>query len=642
MSKLKFYILYATVIFYALYAQSPALDNYVALEDTSFSFYAADTFYGSNYTVYIIYMSSQSWRDSSEVDRTLWEHWADVIIPDNVYYDKALLFINGGSNHPNPPDDVEEELATIATLSNSIVIDFGMVPNEPLTFSDETESRTEDEIIAYTWDKFLYGGDETWILQLPMVKSVVKAMDMVQLFTAGLHNPIEINQFVLSGASKRGWTTWLTSAVDDRVCAMVPAVFDALNIVQSFKHHYGAYGFWAPAVGDYEEIGIFDWLIYPEIYDLMAVVDPLEYKDGYTLPKFLIHATGDEFFIPSSRFYFDELPGQSYQRYVPNASHGLDQAIEDVVYSLLAFYKAILNDYSLPEFSWEIQDDGSIRFESISSPVQVKLWQATNENAFDFRYMTIGPAWEDSILTDLGDGVYIAEVSEPDSGWIAFFIEAIYLGIGQFSYKFSSDVSFLPKTLPYAAEIPFTVNDPGNVYEQIWIEGEMTSGLPLGLHNDISEGSWNITIPIVIDGEYSFNVIGVSNADSTVLNDTPILFTVLNGQVSGETDFTASTAAVSDSGLPEKFMVHPAFPNPFNPMTTFRYDLQEDAMVNITIYDMLGRIVNNLVSSQQSAGYKSVRWNATNDAGSPVSAGLYLYMIQAGDFRQTKKMVLLK
>jgi hypothetical protein len=242
----------------------------------------------------------------------------------------------------------------------------------------------------------------------------------------------------------------------------------------------------------------------------------------------------------------------------------------------------------------------------------------------------------------LGDGVYIAEVSEPDSGWIAFFIEAIYLGIGQFSYKFSSDISFLPKTLPYAAEIPFTVNDPGNVFEQIWIEGEMTSGLPLGLHNDISEGSWNVTIPIVIDGEYSFNVIGVSNADSTILNETPILFTVLNGQVSGETDFTASTAAVSDSGLPEKFRVYPAFPNPFNPMTTFRYDLQEDAMVNITIYDMLGRIVNNLVSSQQSAGYKSVRWNATNDAGSPVSAGLYLYMIQAGDFRQTKKMVLLK
>ena len=84
------------------------------------------------------------------------------------------------------------------------------------------------------------------------------------------------------------------------------------------------------------------------------------------------------------------------------------------------------------------------------------------------------------------------------------------------------------------------------------------------------------------------------------------------------------------------------YPNPFNPVTTLRYDLPEDAMVNITIYDMMGRVVKTMVNSQQNAGFKSVRWNATNDAGSPVSAGLYLYMIQAGDFRQTKKMVLLK
>ena len=77
-------------------------------------------------------------------------------------------------------------------------------------------------------------------------------------------------------------------------------------------------------------------------------------------------------------------------------------------------------------------------------------------------------------------------------------------------------------------------------------------------------------------------------------------------------------------------------------MTTIRYDLPEDALVNIIIYDMMGRVVSNLVYSQQTAGYKSIQWNATNDAGSPVSAGIYLYMIQAGDFRQTKKMVLLK
>jgi hypothetical protein len=96
------------------------------------------------------------------------------------------------------------------------------------------------------------------------------------------------------------------------------------------------------------------------------------------------------------------------------------------------------------------------------------------------------------------------------------------------------------------------------------------------------------------------------------------------------------------SQLPRKFKLYPAYPNPFNPVTTLHYDLPEDALVNITIYDMMGRQVSTLVSSQQNAGYKSVQWNATNDKGAPVSAGLYLYTIQAGNFRQTKKMVLLK
>ena len=93
---------------------------------------------------------------------------------------------------------------------------------------------------------------------------------------------------------------------------------------------------------------------------------------------------------------------------------------------------------------------------------------------------------------------------------------------------------------------------------------------------------------------------------------------------------------------PTKFNLQNSFPNPFNPVTTLRYDLPEDALVNITIYDMVGRVVKTLMNDQQTAGYKSIQWNATNDAGSPVSAGIYLYMIQAGDFRQTKKMGLLK
>ena len=94
--------------------------------------------------------------------------------------------------------------------------------------------------------------------------------------------------------------------------------------------------------------------------------------------------------------------------------------------------------------------------------------------------------------------------------------------------------------------------------------------------------------------------------------------------------------------LTDNFKIYQPYPNPFNPVTNIRYDLPEDALVNITIYDMMGRKIITLVSSWQTAGYKTVQWNANNDAGEPVSAGLYLYIIEAEQIRQMRKMVLLK
>jgi len=94
--------------------------------------------------------------------------------------------------------------------------------------------------------------------------------------------------------------------------------------------------------------------------------------------------------------------------------------------------------------------------------------------------------------------------------------------------------------------------------------------------------------------------------------------------------------------LPEVFSLHQNYPNPFNPVTKLRYDLPENGHVNITIYDMLGREVKTLINQTQNAGYRSIIWDATNDYGKPVSAGIYLYQIQAGEYMRTKKMVLLK
>ncbi len=99
---------------------------------------------------------------------------------------------------------------------------------------------------------------------------------------------------------------------------------------------------------------------------------------------------------------------------------------------------------------------------------------------------------------------------------------------------------------------------------------------------------------------------------------------------------------VSSTNIPEQFILYPNYPNPFNPVTTIRYDLSKESFVDITIYDMLGNVVNNLVNTNESPGYKSIQWNATNNQGEPVSAGVYLYKIQAGNFVGTKKMILLK
>ena len=102
------------------------------------------------------------------------------------------------------------------------------------------------------------------------------------------------------------------------------------------------------------------------------------------------------------------------------------------------------------------------------------------------------------------------------------------------------------------------------------------------------------------------------------------------------------TLSIDGADIPEVFALHQHYPNPFNPTTQIKYDLPEDALVNITIYDIMGRSIKSLVNSKQTAGYRSIQWNATTNLGEPVSAGMYIYMIQAGEFRQVRKMVLLK
>jgi hypothetical protein len=118
---------------------------------------------------------------------------------------------------------------------------------------------------------------------------------------------------------------------------------------------------------------------------------------------------------------------------------------------------------------------------------------------------------------------------------------------------------------------------------------------------------------------------------------------ILDGSVGVYTNSMLVVSDWGDGGVPLEFALKQNYPNPFNPSTLIRYQLPEQTNVTVSIYDIMGRKVRTLLSADnQLAGYRQVLWNATNDFGQPVSAGMYIYTIQAGAFRMTKKMVLMK
>ncbi|NLY01119.1 MAG: PhoPQ-activated pathogenicity [Rhodopirellula sp.] len=437
-----------------------ALDDYVQKADPSYSWKLVQQVPGKGFTAYLVDMTSQTWRTSQEVDRPQWRHWLRVVKPDAVAYDTGFLFIGGGRNDRDPPKPVDERMAKIALATRSVTAELHMVPNQPLVFHGDGKPRVEDDLVAYTWDQFLNSGDPTWPARNPMVKSAVRAMDTVTaLMASDEGGKARVDKFVVAGGSKRGWTTWLTGAVDDRVVAIVPIVIDVLNAEKSIRHHWAAYGFWAPAIHDYQTHGILARLDAPASDDLYRLVDPYSYRHRLKKPKYIVTAAGDQFFLPdSARFYFDDLEGEKYLRVVPNADHSLDGS--DALESIVAFYRLILSGKPRPEFTWKFESDGTIRVEAADPPLAATFWQATNPDARDFRLESLGPKYTASDL-EISDGVYTATVAKPPKGWTAYFVELTYR-VGELPLKFTTPVRITPDTLPFAdTPIPTSLEQTG-------------------------------------------------------------------------------------------------------------------------------------------------------------------------------------
>ncbi|GAC1678747.1 MAG: PhoPQ-activated pathogenicity-related family protein [Candidatus Acidiferrum sp.] len=426
-----------------------ALDRYVHAADPAFKYKLVKTAPGHGYVTYVLDMTSQQYLTAAEVNRPIWKHWLTIVKPEKVKSEVGLLFISGGDNGDAAPEGADPLAAEIAVSTGAVVATLNMVPNQPLIFTGEERERSEDAIIAYTWDKFLRTGNEKWPLRLAMTKAAVRAMDAVSGFLLSEQGgEVKVTKYVVSGESKRGWTTWTTAAVDPRVIAIMPMVIDLLNIVPSMAHHYRVYGSFSSELDDYAQAGIMQWSNTREYQKLMQIEEPFQYRERLTMPKFILNASGDQFFVPdSSQFYFDQLGGEKYLRYVPNADHGIRDH-SDVGESISAYFSSIVAGEKRPEFTWRIEKDGTIVVDSKTRPSAVRLWQATNAEARDFRLEKIGAAYISGTLSPAGHGHYVAHVKAPAKGFTAYFIELTYPSGSKYPFKFTTGVNVVPDIYP--------------------------------------------------------------------------------------------------------------------------------------------------------------------------------------------------
>lgn len=428
------------------------LDKYVAEPDPHYAYKLATTFEGSDYTSYVLELTSQEWGVGFNVDRTLWTHQLHIVIPKQIDSSTAFFLISGGGNGNDIPKRASALVVDFAQNTHAIAVELKQVPNQPLQFDNDGRDRVEDSIIAYTWDKYMRTGNERWPLRMPMTKSAVRGMDAVQAFVLETTGK-KVEDFVVAGASKRGWTTWTTGIVDTRVKAIIPIVIDMLNIVPSFQHHWRVYGAWAPAIDDYTEQHIMDWMGSPEYDALMKLVEPYSYIDRLTMPKFLVNGSSDQFFVSdSSRYYWDDLKGPKYLRYVPNAGH--DLLGSDAIASIATFTRAIEINAPIPQYAWTVNADGAFRVETPDKPVAVKLWHATNPEARTFRIDVVGKIWEEQTLEDQGGGVFVGGMPAPEKGWTGYFVELTFDVPNCGPLKFTTPIRVTPDTDPFEYKTP--------------------------------------------------------------------------------------------------------------------------------------------------------------------------------------------
>jgi PhoPQ-activated pathogenicity-related protein len=286
------------------------LVDYVSKPDSSFSWKVADRTVTDLGTVYTLDLVSQTWHDIK------WDHKLQVYVPKAVKPQATMVLWNQGGSPGFNSAILGLELAT--KVNAPVAFLFG-VPKQPLF-----GGKTEDALIAETFVRYLETKDASWPLLFPMVKSVIRGMDALQAF-AKEEWKHELNNFIIAGASKRGWTTWLTGATGDkRVKAISPLVIDTLNIPAQMKNQIQAFGKPSEMIKDYVERKLIPIPPTEAAQRLWLIIDPWTYREKITVPKLIMNGTNDPYWpLDALNTYWDELKGDKWLLYVPNAGHEL-------------------------------------------------------------------------------------------------------------------------------------------------------------------------------------------------------------------------------------------------------------------------------------------------------------------------------
>jgi len=371
-------------------------------------------------------LTSQTWK------KIPWKHQLFVFKPkDLANGNRALLMIAGGrwkeelaQPIANTSDNLPREavlLAAAAAQMKSPIAVLMHVPQQPI-FGE----MVEDEAISYTFEQFLRTQDSTWPLLLPMVKSAVRGMDTVQSFAKDNWS-LNIEHFTVTGASKRGWTTWLTGAVDPRVDAIAPMVIDMLNMKPQMALQLSSWGGFSEQIEDYTRRGLQQHMNSPIGEQLQSIVDPYQYRDRLKQAKLIMLGTNDRYWpLEALNLYWPDLQGEKRILYVPNNDHGLKD-LPRIVGTLVALHREAAGEIKLANPVWQLREaDGQLQLtiESDLPPAKVSAWVASSPTK-DFR----SAKWESQPIEAI-DGKYHFNQPTPAKGYVALFGEAVYEGDG--------------------------------------------------------------------------------------------------------------------------------------------------------------------------------------------------------------------